>query len=346
MVNKIRVSSSKDGIIVDHMQQKICLDPRREIDCDYIFVSHAHLDHLHKTKFKPKSSRSNVIASAATSKIAYTRGYTLGELCNNHNFELLDSGHILGSKGLLIEDELYYTGDISTRKRAFMKPARIPKAKILIIESTFGREEYIFPKIEAVMHEANILISEMYDQGRPVVLLGYPLGKAQLLTQLFNQWDPLFVEDSVLEMNRLCSRLGARISVHGAYSLAEENGLLSPRKPWILIAPLNSCKNGLLDRIKRKYAPITIGFSGWAIKPNFKHFLGLDYCFPFSDHCDYGELIKVVETCGPERIYTFHGFDADFANSLRSLGFDATPVPNGKKCEDSDIKSNLLTNWC
>jgi len=49
-------------------------------------------------------------------------------------FRLLDTGHILGSKGLLIGDSLYYTGDISARERAFMKSARIPKVHTLIIE--------------------------------------------------------------------------------------------------------------------------------------------------------------------------------------------------------------------
>ena len=36
----------------------------------------------------------------------------------------------MGSKGLLIGDEVYYTGDISIRERAFMKPALIPLQRI------------------------------------------------------------------------------------------------------------------------------------------------------------------------------------------------------------------------
>lgn len=340
-----RVYYTDSAIVVDHNQQKISLDPRKEMECDYIFVSHAHLDHLHRTRIK--RTRAKVIASNATSKIACTRGYELRNLCYDHGFHLLDTGHILGSSGLLIADQLYYTGDISIRKRAFMKPALIPKAKVLIIESTFGREEYVFPKLESVMHEANILISEMYHQGRPVVLLGYPLGKAQILTQLFHHWEPLFVEDSILVMNGLYSDLGVSISVHKRFSLAEKEGLLSSDKPWILIAPLNSCKNGFLDYIKKKYTPITIGFSGWAVKPGYKYLLGLDHCFPFSDHCDYNELIKVVEKCGPEKVYTFHGFEAEFANSLRSLGFDADPIQKGKNRDENIIKnSTLLTDWC
>ena len=338
------VSCSKSTITVNHKNQKICLDPRKDMDCDYIFVSHAHTDHLHRTKKRTKSN-AKIITSTATSRIANGRGYELSNVCQDHGFELLDSGHILGSTGLLIEDDLYYTGDLSIRKRAFMKPAVIPKAKTLIIESTFGHEDYVFPRSESVIHEANILISEMYSQGRPIVLLGYPLGKAQILTQLFAQWEPIFVEDSIYKMNLLYSELGIDITCHTPFSVAENKGSLSSNKPWILIAPLNSTRNGFLDYVKRKYEPTTVGFSGWGIKPNFKYLLGLDHCFPFSDHCDYNDLISFVKRCGPEKVYTFHGFIDEFAHTLRCLGFDATSLKSKQELEGYATESMVLTDY-
>ena len=338
------VYCSKSGIVVDYDQKKIYLDPRSSVECDYIFVSHAHMDHLHRTKTEHDATK--VITSAATLKIAHTRGYELKNLCNDHSFQLLDTGHILGSNGLLIDDQLYYTGDISVRKRAFMNPAIIPKTKNLIIESTFGRADYIFPKTDIVIHEVNAIISEIYHQGRPVVLLGYPLGKAQVLTELFHHWEPLYAEDSIIEMNCLYSELGVDISTPKSYSLAEREGLLSRDIPWVLIAPLNSARNGFLEHLKRKYSPVTIGFSGWGIKPNFRYILGLDYCFPLSDHCDFNELVTVVEKCCPERVYTCHGFDNDFASALRNLGFDATPVQTGGKPNKEIIRNySVLTDW-
>ncbi|HEY7110287.1 MAG TPA: hypothetical protein VH415_12730 [Nitrososphaeraceae archaeon] len=329
---------------MDYDQQKISLDPRSSVECDYIFVSHAHIDHLHKAKSDQGATK--VIASPATLKIAHNRGYEFRNLCNDHSFHLLDTGHILGSNGLLIEDQLYYTGDISVRKRAFMNPATIPKTKTLIIESTFGREEYIFPRTDTVIHEVNAIISESYHHGRPVVLLGYPLGKAQILTELFHHWEPLYAEDTIIQMNDLYAELGVEISSHKSYSLAEREGLLSRELPWILIAPLNSVRNGFLGCIKRKYSPITIGFSGWGIMPNFKFILGLDYCFPLSDHCDFNELVTVVEKCCPERVYTCHGFDNDFASTLRNLGFDATPIQrSAKSSKKTSTKSATITDW-
>lgn len=129
------------GISVDNKGKKLYLDPQRQPDSDLIFISHAHTDHLYKCV---KESGNKIITSKITQKIAMHRGYKYGETFEEHSFELLNSGHILGSNGLLIEDQMYYTGDISIRKRAFMDAAVVPKAKILIIESTFGHPDYFF----------------------------------------------------------------------------------------------------------------------------------------------------------------------------------------------------------
>src|SRR5919109_3655481 len=142
--------------------------------------------------------------------IAEARGYRLNDSKEEHDgFKLIDTGHILGSKGLLINcDELYYTGDISIRERAFMKPALIPRASTLIIESTFGRPEYIFPTLTEIIHKTNRIISEMYNLGVPVILMGYTLGKAQLLTALFGHWEPIYVHDSIHKMNAVYKKFG------------------------------------------------------------------------------------------------------------------------------------------
>ena len=139
-----QVSVDNYGITVGIEDKTMYLDPNKQPNSDFIFISHAHTDHLHKSV---KENGNKIITSRITHKIANHRGYKYSDTFEAHGFKLLDSGHILGSNGLLIEDELYYTGDISIRKRAFMNPAIIPKAKTLIIESTFGHQDYIFSKI-------------------------------------------------------------------------------------------------------------------------------------------------------------------------------------------------------
>ncbi|HJS68409.1 MAG TPA: hypothetical protein VJ730_03225, partial [Nitrososphaera sp.] len=204
-----RVTLGQSGIMVQQDSTTIALDPSHPVDCDFTFVSHAHVDHLHKRG--RKKIKTQVLASKETALIAGARGYEIVDAAQEHDgFQLVDTGHILGSRGLLVGDDVYYTGDISVRERAFMKGAKVPHARTLIIESTFGRPEYVFPALSEVTHRTNKMISEMYDLGKPVILMGYTLGKAQLLTKLFSHWDPI-IHDSVAKINSIYSELGVEL---------------------------------------------------------------------------------------------------------------------------------------
>jgi putative mRNA 3-end processing factor len=274
--------------------------------------------------------KTQILASKETASIAQARGYEIAKAIEEQEgFALVDTGHILGSRGLLIgDDDVFYTGDISIRERAFLKPARLPHARTLIIESTFGRPEYVFPSLKEVTHATNKIISEMYDLGVPVILMGYTLGKAQLLTRLFGHWDPVYVHDSVARMNSVYSELGVELKNTMTFTEAEAQGLLS-NKPWLMVAPLIQGRSAFVRDMKDRYGAVTIGFSGWAIASRYKYMAGLDHVMPLSDHCDYKELLDAIRQCSPEKVYTFHGFAAEFARTLRKIGYDAEPVGNG-----------------
>jgi putative mRNA 3-end processing factor len=335
------------NIVAQNSHKKILLDPHRKTNSDFVFVSHAHTDHLHKTK--GGCSTSLILTSRETSLIARERGYSLGDIVEEHpGFLLLNSGHILGSKGLVIDDEIYYTGDLSTRSRGFMRPAVLPQIETLIIESTFGRPEYIFPDLADSVHMANMIISDCYDRGIPVVLMGYQLGKAQVLTQLFRHWEPMYVYDSVHRINCLYRDLGVDLNDVSTFQDAEKTGKIRKGLPWILISPLTHGMSKFVQTIKSKYNAITIGFSGWAVNKRYKYMMGLDYALPMSDHCDFSELLTVVKKCQPKKIYTFHGFASEFAKTLNSMGFEAyalKKVTDPKGTCSSQFKDSKLDNF-
>jgi putative mRNA 3-end processing factor len=320
------VTFTDSCIVIYSGNNKISVDPIRPVPSDFAFFSHAHIDHLCRNYSQtPVTSRTKVLTSKETALIAQARGFLMSEINEEfEGFRLLDTGHILGSKGLLIGDNLYYTGDISARERAFMKPARVPKVRTMIIESTFGRPHFIFPAIADVIHKTNEIISEMFDKGIPVVLMGYPLGKAQLLTALFSHWEPFYIHDSVYELNTTYQKLGVPLKDGNIFSEAEKQGLLSRTRPWVMISPLRS--NNFVRLMKQKYAAVCVGFSGWAMDKRYAAMMGLDHAIAMSDHCDYAELLEFVRESGANKIYTFHGFSHEFADSLKKLGFDAEPV--------------------
>ena len=297
----------------------VYLDPKKIQSSGVNFVSHAHIDHL------PNGGNGKILSSYETNEIAKLRGFTLENSTDTlENFSLIDSGHIFGSKGLLFDD-VFYTGDISLRDRGFLKGTKVPKCKTLITECTFGLPEFVFPPITEIVQQVNEIISSLYSKGIPVMLLGYELGKAQTLSQLFGNWDPIFYHDSVKKMNDLHRSMGVQLKDAIGHTEAESNSLLD-KKPWVMIAPMMSAKNNFMKHMKSKYGVITIGFSGWANSKKFPFTRGTDYSIALSDHCDYNELHDLVKQSEAEKIYTIHGFVDEFSQDLTRLGYTSQPL--------------------
>ena len=321
------VRMTKNGILCEINEKRVFLDPKNSDTSGVNFVSHAHTDHL------PSKNGGTILSSIETNEIANLRGFKM----ENHvetleHFDLIDSGHILGAKGLLFDD-IFYTGDICTRDRGFLLGAKIPKCKTLITECTFGLSEFVFPKIEVIQKQVNELISELYGKGIPVILMGYQLGKAQTITQLFGHWGPLYFHDSVKEMNSLHQKFGVSLNDGMGHSEAEKNGLLE-KKPWVMVAPMVSSKNKFIQEMKSKYGAVTIGFSGWAQSKKFSFGRRTDYSIPMSDLCDFNELVDMVVQSEAEQVYTIHGFVDEFAEYLRKIGISSQP-----------LKENSLDNF-
>ncbi|MGQ9719270.1 MAG: MBL fold metallo-hydrolase RNA specificity domain-containing protein [Nitrososphaerales archaeon] len=324
--------TNMNGILVKYGNTKIALDPHNPQGVDVVFVSHAHLDHMYNVKSEVK-----VLTSAETAFLARARGYDLGETMEESSgFQLMDSGHILGSCGLLIGGEVFYTGDLALRPRAFLKRGKSVKCDVLIIESTYGMDHFRFPPLEKVLDEVNRLISDLFSRGIPVVLMGYPLGKAQVLSYLFSSWEPIYIHESVQRMNEAHAKMGIGLNNFVPYQEAKEKGLLM-RKPWILISPVWSGRTNFVKGLKDRYNAVTVAFSGWSVEPSYKYAMGFDHAFPMSDHCDFDELVRFVKECNPKKVYTVHGFSSELASRLRRLGYDASPLLGSQRSLDESL---------
>jgi DNA ligase-1 len=77
------------------------------------------------------------------------------------------------------------------------------------------------------------------------------------------------------------------------------------------------------DEIRRLGRYRTALVSGWAKDAEFARLFGADATFDLSDHCDFDELMEVVERSGADQVYTVHGYTEDFARYLRKRGVKA-----------------------
>ena len=192
------------------------LDPRRAKG--RAFVSHAHADHyaghgevlcsegtgeLVEARFRRKRGRV-VVAKGWGERFPVAPGYVAA---------LYPAGHIVGSAMLWLEREadgasFLYTGDFKLRAGLSAEVCEVPRAEVVVMETTFGLPRYRFPEAEAVWERVRGFVRESHADGVLPVLMAYSLGKAQevLCALEGNGWD-VVVHRAVGEMTAVCAGL-------------------------------------------------------------------------------------------------------------------------------------------
>jgi putative mRNA 3-end processing factor len=281
------------------------------LDCnscesDFNFLSHSHMDHLFKTNKK-------VITSDETFELAKLRGYNYDRLIDIPcNISLLNSGHMIGSKSLFIkEDEsVFFTGDFSTKSRAFMKGLKVKECDNLIIESTFGKPEFIFPDAKIEVKKAKDFIEDNLKKNYLTVLMGYPLGKMQEIMHYFKDYSSI-LHPEIEKYEKTLNKLGLH------------NGNNSNVNPDLLFSPSLNSKNEYFNRFKKNRGMKFAVFSGWNLNPFYKRRFGADEGFTLSDHADFKELLSTVKKSKAKNVYVHHGYSKDFKKFLRIEGINA-----------------------
>lgn len=117
-------------------------------------------------------------------------------LTDDVSFRLLDAGHIPGSASVLLEIEgkkVFYTGDIKTKDTYLQNGAKIPKADILLIESTYG--DRIHPNRKEMEKEFLSVIEETLNRGGNALVPAFAVGRTQeVLMMLKDVSYPLYLD--------------------------------------------------------------------------------------------------------------------------------------------------------
>jgi DNA ligase-1 len=235
---------------------------------------------------------------------------------NNHRLHIFPAGHILGSAQLVIEGEqtVVYTGDIKLRRGLTAEPIEIVHCDILIMEATFGHPRYIFPsQQELYTMLKNEIEQTLNQQGIPIVF-GYALGKAQEAIALLQSFGfKVTTERRIKQYLDIYQEFG--VSFKPVTTLDQEWG-------DVLVLPMNTKWRNFVEPILKKRK---IFLSGWGIEPKAKYQFQVDTVLPFSDHCDYNELMQYVEIAKPKKVYVVGNYP-EFANGLKRKGIEAQPI--------------------
>ncbi|NPD90088.1 MAG: hypothetical protein HGN29_15355 [Asgard group archaeon] len=321
------------AIHIEGRNWKITCDSTNSNYYPLSFISHAHSDHIPK-----KLPKTNIITSHVTKLLLnnFVSNYEDAEFYENFtqenvSFNQVSSGHIIGSTALIADSndgKLIYTGDVSIRDKGFLQPFEPTKCDTLIVESTFGSPEYEFPHYNDVIEQTKDEIRTYLDNNIPVVLMGYPLGKAQMLYHAFgNLSETIILHGANFKINSFLESNGVKGYIKAiSYQEAKEKNILAEKANWILFAPLKSGRDKFYSYLKEKYGVKLFAFSGWGISKNYRYRMGVDHGIPISDHADFSELIEICEKCDPKQIFTVYGHTTRFAAELRRRGFTAYPL--------------------
>src|SRR5213078_701052 len=109
----------------------------------FAFISHAHTDHARRHREALLTPQTLALIPEERRPRGWRMlGYDEPMRRGGATVTLLPAGHMLGSAQLLLEHDgvrLLYTGDIKLRQAGGRRPTPIPRANVLILESTYGR---------------------------------------------------------------------------------------------------------------------------------------------------------------------------------------------------------------
>lgn len=298
------------------------LDPRQPRP-GLVFVSHAHSDHT--------ARHHEVILSEPTARLMRLR---LGGERVEHRLEfgecrsfssgkvpfeltLLPAGHILGSAMALIQangESLLYTGDFKLRTGLSAERCELRPTNVLVMETTFGRPAYHFPSAETVWREVATFCHDAIQNSSTPILLAYSLGKAQeVLLGLKDKGFEFALHDQTFKVTELCAELGLHFPSYERFDPITSRGK-------VVVWPPGAVRSPLLVQLGSMRSAIV---SGWALDRSCRYRFGVDAAFPISDHADFPDLLEAVRQVLPRKVWTVHGFAAEFADTLRQQGYDA-----------------------
>jgi Cft2 family RNA processing exonuclease len=227
---------------------------------------------------------------------------------------LYSAGHMLGSAQLHFAHDgwsVLYTGDVKLRQTGRVETF-IPKADVLIVETTYGRPHFRFDDPDSTVEAIARWCRRALDADATPVLLCHALGKTE---EVMLALAPYGFEFALEKRCVPCARSYAEAGRPLPEWVELDGQAVAGR---VVIAPPAG-----KEEIRRLGRYRTALISGWARDPDFSRMFGADATFDLSDHCDFDELMEVVARSGADQVYTVHGYTEDFARSLRRKGIKA-----------------------
>ena len=299
------------------------IDPWQPVD--RAVITHAHGDHL------TLGSRAYLCATPSRALVQHRLGMATPVESIEYGTEITidgvrlsfhPAGHILGSSQVRIESRgeiSVASGDYKRASDPTCAPFEPQRCHAFITEATFALPIFRWDDPAETVADIVEWWDEMRQAGRPAVVFGYALGKAQrLLAELASRTDrPIYVHGALDDLLAIYGDAGVRLPETRRATDAPRGTSFAGE---LIVAPLTARGSVWMRRFRDHSSAFV---SGWMRIRGARRRRGYDRGFALSDHADWDGLLRTIEETGAERVFVTHGYTQTFARALVERGIDA-----------------------
>ncbi len=330
-------------------QGNFYIDPWHPVD--YAVTTHGHADHV-------KWGNKNYLCHDLTKPILKQR-YGLEDnvetlpyykeiAINNVKLSLFPAGHVIGSAQIRLEykgEITVISGDYKVEYDGISTAFEPVKCHNFVSESTFGLPIYTWQTQDLIFDQIKNWIANNHTKGKTSILVAYSLGKAQRLIKNLAETCPIYVHNSIANLND--GFVAAGVNLPETIRITPEIKKEELQKGIVIIPP------ALADGrwVKNLLQPAIGICSGWMAVRAGRRWRSADAGFALSDHADWPGLIDAIKATAAEKVFVTHGSTAVFSKYLNEIGIAAEEVTTKYGAEDDEIieeqsenKNNALLN--
>jgi putative mRNA 3-end processing factor len=305
-------------------QGNFYIDPWHPVD--FAVTTHGHADHV-------KWGNKNYLCHDLTKPILKQR-YGLEDNVqtlpygkeidiNGVKLSLYPAGHVIGSAQIRLEykgEITVISGDYKTEFDGISTAFEPVKCHNFVSESTFGLPIYKWEPQNVIFENIKSWINDNQLKNKTSILVAYSLGKAQrLIKNLAGNW-PIYVHNSIANLNEAFA--GAGVLLPETIRITPDIKKDELQQGIVIIPP------ALADGrwVKSLINPAIGICSGWMAVRAGRRWRSADAGFALSDHADWPGLLDAIKATETEKVFVTHGSTAVFSRYLHEIGIESEEV--------------------
>jgi putative mRNA 3-end processing factor len=287
-------------------------------------ITHAHGDHLRPgSRAYLTTEESGMLVRQRLGPEAPVTGLAYGHAVDidGVRVSLHPAGHILGSAQVRVEHrgEVWVaSGDYKRAPDPTCRPFEPVRCHTFITEATFALPLFRWDPPDQTVRDIVAWWDQMRSAGRPAVLFGYALGKAERLLAEIARWTdrPVYVHGALTDLINVYRAAGVQLA---DTRRATEEARGKSFAGQLIVAPLSARGSIWM----RRFGDHSSAFaSGWMRIRGARRRRAYDRGFPLSDHADWNGLVTTIAETGASRVCVTHGYTDQLARFLAERGLE------------------------